>query len=82
MKVVYSLYQKMVQAENIFLDMNCVKKLYVFGTMSKQNNCSLCCFLNHISCFCKSRVMLRFVRRGKIPFVPRFVFFVEIVMKV
>ena len=26
--------------------------------------------------------MLRFVRRGKIPFVPLFVFFVEIVMKV
>ena len=47
----------------------------------KQNNCSSCCFLNHIICFCKSRVMLRFVRQGKILFVPLFIFIEEIVMK-
>ena len=34
-----------------------------------------------IICLCKSRVMLRFVRQGKIPFVPIFIF-EEIVMKV
>ena len=36
----------------------------VFGNMSKGNKCSFCCFLNHIICFCKSRVLLRFVRQG------------------
>ena len=50
--------------------------------ISKRNKCSFCCYLNHIFCFCKSRVMPRFMRWGKIPFVPLFVFIVEIVMKV
>ena len=52
----------------------------VFGTISKQNKnyCSFCCLLNHIICFCKSRV----VRQGKIPFVPLFIFIEEIVMEV
>ena len=54
----------------------------VFGIILKQINCSFCCFLNHIICFCKSRVMLCFVRQGKIPFVPVFIFIEEIVMEV
>ena len=54
----------------------------VFDTISKRNNCSFCCSLNHIICFCKSRVMLRFVLQGKISFVLRFIFIEEIVMKV
>ena len=72
----------MVQSEKNILDMIFVQNLCVFGTISKRNNCSFCCFLNHIICFCKSRVMLRFVRQGKIPFVPLFIFIEEIVMKV
>ena len=59
-----------------------VVSLCVFGTISKQNNCSFCCLLNHIICFCKSRFIPRFVRQGKIPFVPLFIFIEEIVMKV
>ena len=58
-------------AEKIILDMIFVQNVCVFGTISKRNDCSFCCFLNHI-CFCKSRVMLRFVRQGKILFVPTF----------
>ena len=55
----------------------------VFGTILKRNDCSFCCFLNHIICFCKSRVMLRFCgMQGKIPFVPLFIFIEGIVMKV
>ena len=38
-------------------------------------------FLNHMFCFCKSRVMPRCMRPGNILFVPLFVFIVEIVMK-
>ena len=64
------------------LDMIFVENVCAFGIILKQNNCSFCCFLNHIIYFCKSRVMLRLVRQGKIPFVPLFVFIEEIVMKV
>ena len=73
--------KKWYQQKIIFLDMNVAQKVYVFGTKSKQNNFSFCCCLNHIICFCKSRVMPHFVRRGKIPFVPLFVFIEEIVIK-
>ena len=59
-----------------------VQNVCVFGTILKQIDCSFCCFLNHIICFCKSRVMLCFVRQGKIPFVPLFIFIEEIVMEV
>ena len=64
----------MVQAERTILDMNVAGKLCVFDTMSKRSNYSFCCILNHDICFCKSRVMPRFVRRGKFPFVPLFGF--------
>ena len=60
---IYRLYKKMVQAEN-----NC----------GMWNDCSFCCFLNHTICFFKSTVMLCFVRQGKIPFVPLFIFIKEI----
>ena len=66
--------KKMVQSEKIIQDMIFVQNLCVFGTISKRNNCSFCCFLNHIICFCKSRVMLRFVWQGKIPFVALFIY--------
>ena len=59
-----------------------VANVCVFGIILKQNNCSFYCFLNHIIYFCKSIVMLRLVRQGKIPFVPFFAFIEEIVMKV
>ena len=65
--------------KTIIQDMIFVQNVCVFGTISKRNDCSFCCFLNHI-CFCKSRVMLRFVRQGKILFVPLFIF-KEIVRK-
>ena len=58
-----------------------VQNVYI-GTISKWSNCSFCCFLNHIICFCKSRVMLRFVRQGKILLVPLFIFIKDLVMKV
>ena len=66
----------MVQSENkySYILWNLFKK-YVY---SKRNKCSFCCFLNQMFCFCKSRV----VRWVNIPFVPLFVFIVEIVMKV
>ena len=64
------------------LDMIFFQNVCVFGIILKQINCSFCCFLNHIICFCKSRVMLCFVRQGKIPFVPLFIFIEEIVMEV
>ena len=67
----YSLYTKMVQAEKNILDMNFAQKVCIFCIMSKRNNDSFCCSLNHIICFCKSRVMPRFVR-GKILFLPLF----------
>ena len=73
----------MLQAETkIILDMILVQNVCVIGILLKRNNCSSCCFLNHIICFCKSRVMLRFVRQGKIQFVPLFIFIEEIAMKV
>ena len=59
-----------------------VENVCVFGIILKRNNWSFCCFLNHIIYFCWSRVMLRLMRQGKIPFVPLFVFIEEIVMKV
>ena len=64
------------------LDMIFFQKFCVSGIILKQINCSFCCFLNHIICFCKSRVMLCFVRQGKIPFMPLFIFIEEIVMEV
>ena len=69
------------QKKNI-LDMIFVQNFCVFGIILKQIDCSFCCFLNHIICFCKSRVMLCFVRQGKIAFVPLFIFSEEIVMEV
>ena len=39
-------------------------------------------FFYHIICFCKSRVMVCFVRKGKIPFVLLFIFIEEMFMKV
>ena len=75
--------KKMVQAEKI-LDIKImifVQNVCVFGTVLKRNNGSFCYFLNHIICLSKSRVMLRFVRQGKIPSVPLFIFIEEIVMK-
>ena len=79
----YSLYiQEMVQSEKNYLDMIFVENVCVFGIILKRNNGSFYCFLNHIIYFCKSRVMLRLVRQGKIPFVPLFAFIEEIVMKV
>ena len=57
-----------------------IQTVCIFGTILKQINCSFCCFLNHIICFCKSRVMLCFVQHGKILFVPLFIFIKEIVM--
>ena len=72
----------MVQSGKNYLDMIFVENVYVFDIILKRNNCSFCCFLNHIIYFCESRVMLRLVRQGKIPFVPLFVFIEEIVMKV
>ena len=64
--------------------MNFVQKVCVFITMSKRNNCSFCCFLNHIICFCKARVMpMQFCAMRQNPVtVPLFVFIVEIVIKV
>ena len=59
-----------------------VENVCVFGIILKRNNCSFCCFLNHIIYFCKSRVMLSLVRQGKILFVPLFVVIEEIIMKV
>ena len=76
----YSLYKKMVQSVKNILDMIFVQNVFVFVTISKRNNCSFCCFLNHIICFWKSRVMLCFVRQ--ITFVPHFIVIEEIVMKV
>ena len=70
--------KKMVQSENIFLNMKCFQQQYI----SKRNKCSFCCYLNHIFSFCKSRVMPCFMRWGKFPFVPLFIFILEIVMKV
>ena len=61
---------KMVPAEEKIMIF--VKNVCVFDIISKRNNCSFCCILNHIICCCRSRVMPRFVRRGKIPFVPLF----------
>ena len=72
----------MVQSEEKNLYMIFVQNVYVFSTILKQIDCSFCCFLNHIICFCKSRVMLCFVRQGKIPFVPHFIFIEEIVVEV
>ena len=81
--VLYSLYKKkMVQSGKNYLDMIFVENVYVFGIILKWNNCSFCCFSNHIIYFCKARVMLRLVRQGKIPFVALLVFIAEIVMKV
>ena len=60
-----------------------VQTVCVFGTILKQINRSFCCFFkNHIVCFCKSRVILGFVRQDKIPFVHLFIFIEEIVMEV
>ena len=73
---------KMVEAAKNILDMIPVQNECVIGILLKRNNCSFCCFLNHIICFCKSRAILRFVRQRKIQFVPLFVFIEEIVMKV
>ena len=64
----------MVQSGKNYLGMIFVENLIVFGIILKQNNSSFFCFLNHIIYFCKSRVMLRLVRKDKIPFVPLFVF--------
>ena len=75
-----NLYKK--SQEKKYLGMIIVENVFVFGIVLKQNNSSFFCFLNHIIYFCKSRVMLRFVRQDKIPFVPLFVFIEEIVMKV
>ena len=59
----YSLYQKkMVQSENFFFYMKFVPTVCVFDIISKRNKCSFCCYLNYIFCFCKSRVMSRFMR--------------------
>ena len=83
MNSLYRLYKKNgTSRKKIILDMISVQNVCVFGTILKWNNCSFCCFLNHTICFCKSRVMLRFVRQGKILFVPLFIFIKEIVMKV
>ena len=80
---IYSVYQKEWYSQKIFfLNMIFVQKVCVFGNILKRNNCAFCCFLNHIICFCKSRVILRLVRQGNILFVPLFVFIEEIVMKV
>ena len=64
------------------LDVIFVQNFCVFGTILKQINCSFCSFLNHIICFCRSRVMLCLVWQGKIPFVLLFIFIKEIVMEV
>ena len=56
-----------------------VQNVCVFGTILKQIDCPFCCFLNHIICFCK--LCYVFLRQGKIPFVPLFIFFEKIVMK-
>ena len=81
--LLYSLYKKKwYSKEKNYFDMIFVEKLCVFGIILKRNNSSFCCFLNHIIYFGKSRVVLRLVRQGKIPFVPLFVFIEEIVMKV
>ena len=79
----YRLYKKngTVRRKKI-LDMIFFQIVCVFGIILKQINCSFCCFLNHIICFCKSRVMLCFVRQGKMLFVPLFIFIEEIVMEV
>ena len=53
--------QKMVQSEKTFLIWSFFQNVCIFGIILKQINCSFCCFLNHIICFCKSRVMLCFV---------------------
>ena len=50
----------MVQAENNFNRIKIAQQVCVFDIISKRNNCSFCCFLNHIICFCESRVMSRF----------------------
>ena len=59
--------KKMVQSElKKNLDMIFVENVYcVFGIILKRNNCSFCCFLNHIIYFCKSRVMLFSAARQK-----------------
>ena len=83
MSSVYRLYlKKWYSKKKKILGMICFQNVCVFGIILKQINCSFCCFLNHIICFCKSRVMLCFVRQGKIPFVPLFIFIEEIVMEV
>ena len=66
--------KKMVQSDKNILDMIFVNNVCVFGTILKQIDCSFCHFLNHIICFCKSRVMLCFVWQGKTPFVQLFIF--------
>ena len=69
--------QKWYTKKIIILDMKFVQKVCVFGTMSKRNNCTL----NNIICFVRVSVLPRFVRGGKISFVPLFVFIVEIVVE-
>ena len=72
--MIYRVYKNgTVRKKN--LDMIFVQNVCVSGTILKQIDCSFCCF-------CKSRVMLCFVRQCKIPFVPLFIFIEEIVMKV
>ena len=78
---IQSVYKWYSQEKN-YLDMIFVEKLCVFGMILKRDNSSVWCFLSHILYFCKSRVMVRLVRQGKIPFVPLFIFIEEIVMKV
>ena len=60
--------------KQIILDINIFQMVCVFGTMSKRNNCSFCCYLNHIIWFCKSRV-----RDDEILVCATFVLIVEIV---
>ena len=64
----YTLYENGTsRTKKYILDMILVQNVCVIGILLKRNNCSSCCFLNHIICLCKSRVMLRFVRQGKNP---------------
>ena len=77
---IYRLYLKNGSQKKI-LDMNFVQNVCVFGTMLKQINCSFCCFLNHIICFCNQTLCYVLCGKAKSRLC-HFIFIEEIVMKV